>query len=129
VQPLRPLVAGGSIQGNRLAPVATGLGMTLSFAAIGVFLGALGPALSIDRATIRTAGAAMMIAFALVMLVPALSERFSRWMLPIASSANAKLGAGPGGQRRRRSTGRMGVGRVRLLRRLAAGRGGLRFPG
>jgi hypothetical protein len=64
VQPLRPLVAGGSIQGNRLAPVATGLGMTLSFAAIGVFLGALGPALSIDRATIRTAGAAMMIAFA-----------------------------------------------------------------
>jgi cytochrome c biogenesis protein CcdA len=89
VQPLRPLVAGGSIQGNRLAPVATGLGMTLSFAAIGVFLGALGPALSIDRATIRTAGAAMMIAFALVMLVPALGERFSRWMLPIASGANA----------------------------------------
>ena len=31
----------------------------------------------------------MMIAFALVMLVPALSERFSRWMLPIASGASA----------------------------------------
>jgi len=77
------------MQGNRLAPLAMGMGMTLSFAAIGVFLGALGPALGVDGSTVRMAGAAMMIAFALVMLVPALSERFARWMLPIASGANA----------------------------------------
>ena len=89
VFPLLPLVLGGGVQGNRLAPLAMGLGMTLSFAAIGVFLGALGPALGVDSSTVRTAGAAMMIAFALVMLVPALSERFSGWMLPIASGANA----------------------------------------
>jgi len=89
VFPLLPLVLGGSVQGNRLAPLAMGLGMTLSFAALGVFLGALGPALGVDSSTVRTAGAAMMIAFALVMLVPALSERFSRWMLPIANGANA----------------------------------------
>ena len=31
----------------------------------------------------------MLIAFALEMLVPALVDRFSRWMLPIASAANA----------------------------------------
>ena len=31
----------------------------------------------------------MLIAFALVMLVPALGERFTQWMLPIANSANA----------------------------------------
>ncbi len=66
-----------------------GLGMMLSFAGIGVVLGALGPALGIDADTIRIAGAAMLIAFALVMLVPALGDRFSRWMLPIASAANA----------------------------------------
>jgi cytochrome c-type biogenesis protein len=59
VFPLLPLVLGGAVQGHRLAPVAMGLGMMLSFA------------------------------FALVMLVPALSDRFSRWMLPIASAANA----------------------------------------
>jgi len=40
--------------------------MTLSFAAIGVFLGALGPALGVDSSTVRTEGAAMMIAFALI---------------------------------------------------------------
>jgi cytochrome c-type biogenesis protein len=66
-----------------------GLGMMLSFAGIGVVLGALGPALGIDADTIRVAGAAMLIAFALVMLVPALGDRFSQWMLPIASAANA----------------------------------------
>lgn len=89
VFPLLPMVLGGAVQGHRLAPVAMGLGMMLSFAGIGVMLGALGPALGIDADTIRMAGAAMLIAFALVMLVPALGDRFSRWMLPIASAANA----------------------------------------
>jgi cytochrome c-type biogenesis protein len=97
VFPLLPLVLGGGLQRNRFAPVAMGLGMTLSFAVIGVFLGALGPALGIDSSSVRTAGAALMIAFALVMLVPAMNERFSRWMLPIAGSANlasARLSGG-----------------------------------
>lgn len=89
VFPLLPLVLGGALQGNRFAPVAMGAGMIASFAAIGMLLGALGPALGIDADTVRTAGAAMLIAFALVMLVPALGERFTQWMLPIASTANA----------------------------------------
>lgn len=89
VFPLLPLVLGGAVQGNRFAPVAMGLGMMSSFAIIGMLLGALGPALGIDDDTVRTAGAALLIAFALVMLVPALGERFSQWMLPIASAANA----------------------------------------
>ena len=89
VFPLLPLVLGGALRGSRFAPVAMGVGMIASFAAIGMVLGALGPALGIDADTVRTAGAAMLIAFALVMLVPALGERFTQWMLPIASTANA----------------------------------------
>ena len=89
VFPLLPLVLGGALQGNRFAPLAMGVGMIASFAAIGMLVGALGPALGIDGETVRTAGAAMLIAFALVMLVPALGRRFTQWMLPIASSANA----------------------------------------
>ena len=89
VFPLLPLVLGGALQRNRFAPVAMGVGMIASFAAIGMVLGALGPALGIDADTVRTAGAAMLIAFALVMLVPALGERFTQWMLPIASTAHA----------------------------------------
>ena len=89
VFPLLPLVLGSALQGSRFAPVAMGVGMTVSFAGIGMVLGALGPALGIDADTVRTAGAAMLIAFAMVMLVPALGERFTQWMLPIASTANA----------------------------------------
>ena len=80
---------GGSLQGNRLAPLAMGLGMIASFAGIGMALGALGPALGIDSESVRLAGAALLVAFALVMLVPALGRRFTRWMLPLASGANA----------------------------------------
>ena len=97
VFPLLPLVLGGGLQGSRLAPLAMGLGMTASFAGIGMALGALGPALGIDSDTVRVAGAALLIAFALVMVVPALGERFTSWMLPLASTANAasaKLDAG-----------------------------------
>jgi len=89
VFPLLPLVLGGAMQGNRFAPVAMGAGMIGSFTAIGMLLGALGPALGLDGDTVRTGGAAMLIAFALVMLLPSLGERFTQWMLPIASSANA----------------------------------------
>lgn len=89
VFPLLPLILGGALQGNRFAPVAMGAGMMASFAGIGMILGALGPALGIDADSIRTGGAVMLIAFALIMLIPALGVRFTRWMLPIASTANA----------------------------------------
>lgn len=108
VFPLLPLVLGGAVQGNRLAPVAMGLGMMASFAAIGMLLGALGPALGIDADTVRVAGAAMLIAFALVMLVPALGERFAQWMLPIASAANTASTRLDGGS----LAGALGIGAV-----------------
>lgn len=97
VFPMLPLVVGGSLQGNRLGPVAMGLGMVASFAGIGMLLGALGPALGIDGDVVRMLGAAMLIAFALVMLIPAWGERFTRWMLPLASSAHAASSGLQGG--------------------------------
>ena len=87
VFPLLPLVLGGAVRGNRWSPLMMGLGMVLSFAAVGVLLGAVGPALGIDADSVRTGGAVLMLAFAAVMLVPALSHRFSGLMLPIASVA------------------------------------------
>lgn len=89
VFPILPLVIGGAVQANRLAPLAMGLGMAISFALIGILLGALGPALGIDSDSVRLFGAWLLIAFGLVMLVPALNRRFTEWMLPIASSTNA----------------------------------------
>ena len=89
VFPILPLVLGGAVQGNRLAPLAMGSGMAISFALIGLAIGALGPALGVDSDNVRVLGALLLIAFGLVMLVPVLNQRFTEWMLPIASSANA----------------------------------------
>ncbi len=89
VFPILPLVLGGAVQGHRLAPLAMGSGMAISFALIGLVIGALGPALGIDSDSVRIFGAVLLIVFGLVMLVPALNRRFSEWMLPIASTANA----------------------------------------
>jgi cytochrome c-type biogenesis protein len=88
VFPILPLVIGGAVQANRLAPIAMGVGMASSFALIGVFLGLLGPALGIDGDSVRIAGAVLLIAFGIVMLVPALNERFTNFVTPLASSAN-----------------------------------------
>lgn len=89
VFPLLPLVLGGAMQANRLAPLAMGSGMAMSFAGIGLLLGAAGPALGLDTDLVRQAGAWLLIGLATVMAVPALNERFARWMLPIASGAQA----------------------------------------
>ena len=89
VFPLLPLVLGGALQNHRLAPVALGLGMAASFSLIGMAVGAAGPALGIDSDHVRVAGAWLLIAFAAVMLVPAWSERFTQWMAPLASGAQA----------------------------------------
>lgn len=89
VFPMLPLVIGGALQGHRFAPAAMGLGMTLSFTVVGMLLGAAGPAMGLDPEAVRMAGAAMLVAFAAVMLVPRLGAAFTSWMLPLANSANA----------------------------------------
>ena len=89
VFPILPLVIGGALQANRLAPLAMGVGMAASFALIGMALGLLGPALGslgIDGDSIRIAGAAMLIAFGLVLLIPRLNAAFAALMTPLASS-------------------------------------------
>jgi len=64
VFPILPLVVGGAVQTNRLAPVAMGVGMAASFALIGLLLGAAGPALGIDGDSVRTFGGIMLVAVA-----------------------------------------------------------------
>ena len=89
VFPMLPLVVGGAVQANRLAPLAMGAGMVVSFSLIGLLLGLLGPVLGIDSESVRQFGGVMLVAFSAVMLIPWLSARFSAWMTPIAASANS----------------------------------------
>lgn len=89
VFPLLPLVLGGLTPGNRLGPLAMGLGMTLSFAALGVLLGAAGPALGIDSRHVRTAAAVLLVLMGAWIWVPSLKEWLTQRMTWLASGANA----------------------------------------
>lgn len=88
VFPLLPLVLGGALQGHRAAPLAMGAGMASAFALLGLLVGVAGDAIGLDPGQVRVAGAWLFIAFGLVMLVPALNERFTAWMSPLASRAD-----------------------------------------
>ncbi len=102
VFPLLPLVLGGAVQENRLAPVAMGAGMVAAFALLGLVVGVAGDALGLQPDPIRLAGAVMLMAFGVVMLVPWLTEWFTRLLTPMASRAHgatAHLDAGSLGAR------------------------------
>jgi cytochrome c biogenesis protein CcdA len=88
VFPLLPVIVGGAVQRHRAAPVAMGLGMAITFTLIGLLVGGLGGALSLAPDDVRRVGAWLLLAFGVVMLVPALERRFSNLMTPLASSAN-----------------------------------------
>jgi cytochrome c biogenesis protein CcdA len=106
VFPLLPLVLGGALQRHRAAPAAMGLGMALAFAALGVLVGGLGGAAGLDPARVRSAGAVLLLAFGVVMIVPALEGRFSALMTPLASSAQAASARLDGGS----PWGALGIG-------------------
>lgn len=89
VFPLLPLVLGGAVQDNRLAPMAMGAGMVSAFALLGLVVGVAGDALGLDPGHIRIAGAVLLMVFGVVMLVPRLNERFTHLMAPLASTANS----------------------------------------
>jgi len=97
VFPLLPLVLGSAQQRHRAAPLAMGLGLIASFALMGLLLGVAGDALGLTPQRVRLASAWLLIVFGVVLLVPALNERFTQWISPIASGANRASGVLPEG--------------------------------
>ncbi len=89
VFPLLPLVLAGALEDSRLAPVAMGVGMATSFAALGMFIGTLGAGLGLDNDSFRTLGGVLLLALAVVMLVPRLNDGFSLLMTPLSSGAQS----------------------------------------
>lgn len=89
VFPLLPLVLGGLTPGKRLGPLAMGAGMALSFALLGVLLGAAGPALGWDSRHVRTAAAVLLMLMGAWIWVPSLNAWFTQRMTPLASGAQA----------------------------------------
>lgn len=70
VLPLVPLVLGGAQSQGRWAPVALGLGLAGSFAAVGLFVATIGFSIGLDGDLFRTLGGALLVLVGLVLVIP-----------------------------------------------------------
>jgi cytochrome c-type biogenesis protein len=102
VLPLIPIVLGAAASQHRLGPAALATGLALSFTATGIFVATIGFAIDLDTDVFRIVGAALMGAFGLVLLLPALQERVAVATGPVGAWADNRLGGfageGLGGQ-------------------------------
>jgi cytochrome c biogenesis protein CcdA len=92
VLPLLPIVLGTAAGEHRYGPVALAAGLALSFTAIGLFVATAGFALGIDEDVFRSAGAALLIGFGVIIAVPFLQERFAVAAAPVSNWVASRLG-------------------------------------
>lgn len=91
VLPLLPIVVASAFQSSRWGPIALALGLTTSFAVVGVGVTAFGHVVGIDDRVINRAAAVLMIIFGAVLLIPRAQVALTRWVTPLASGANSHL--------------------------------------
>jgi len=100
VLPVLPVVMASSLTGDRRGPLWLVAGMSASFVVLGLGLARLGPALGIHPEAVETTAALLMLAFGVMLLVPAAGARFAGATAGIAARADAGIGrldqAGPG---------------------------------
>jgi cytochrome c-type biogenesis protein len=91
VLPLVPVLVTAAVSAHWWGPLALGLGLTVSFTIVGVFLATLGASLGLDPDTFRTVGAVLLAVFGLVLLLPNLQELFARATAALGNSGNQLL--------------------------------------
>ncbi|MCW8842534.1 MAG: sulfite exporter TauE/SafE family protein, partial [Rhodobacteraceae bacterium] len=91
VLPVLPIVLATALQASRHGPAALALGMSLSFVGLGLGVTVFGYALGLTQEDIAKGGAALMIGFGLILLVPRFSAAFSTATAGVASSADTGL--------------------------------------
>lgn len=91
VLPLVPVLVAAAVNAHRWGALALGLGLTLSFTIVGIFLATLGASLGLDPDTFRLVGAAILAVFGLVLLVPRLQDLFARASAVLSDSGSQLL--------------------------------------
>lgn len=91
VLPVLPIVLGSALNADRRGPLALAAGMSLSFVAFGMLVATSGRALGLDETLLAQIGAAMMLAFGLILLVPAFGHRFETATAGFAAGADTRM--------------------------------------
>lgn len=92
VLPLLPIVLGAAAGEHRLGPLALAGGLAASFTIIGLFVATIGFAAGLDTDLFRYVAATLLLLIGLVLLVPAIGERFAVLAAPIGGWVDARLG-------------------------------------
>ena len=102
VLPLVPIVVAAAFQYGRLGPLLLTVGLTLSFAVVGVGVTAFGHLAGIDDMVVNRAAAVIMMVFGGVLLAPRAQAALAGIVSPLAGRAHAGIervqGAGAAGQ-------------------------------
>lgn len=94
VLPLLPLVMGAATSEHRYGAAALGLGMTLSFVVIGLFIALVGFNIGLDSGVFRLVGGLLLVTLGLVLLSPPLQNRLSLATGPAVDWLNSRT-SGP----------------------------------
>lgn len=102
VLPLLPILIATAFAQHRFGPLALAAGLAISFTVVGLFIATLGVAVGLDTGALRKVAAALLVAFGVVLLVPALQMRFAAAAGTLGASGDSLLGrirgTGWGGQ-------------------------------
>ncbi len=91
ILPVLPIVLATALQASPKGPLALAAGLSLSFVVLGVGVSALAHLTGITTELVAQIGAYVMIAFGLVLLIPALGDRFSNATAGFADKADSRL--------------------------------------
>jgi cytochrome c-type biogenesis protein len=106
VLPLLPIVLSTAASKSKWGPVALGAGVVISFVTVGLFVALIGFSIGLDGGFFRSIAAGILVFIGLVLLVPALQNRFSILVGPASAWVQNKLG----GFSSSGSLGQFGVG-------------------
>lgn len=93
VLPVLPIVLASGLQKQRHAPLALAAGMSVTFVVLGITVATMGRTIGLDEMRVIQIGAYMMLAFGLILLVPAFNRWFSLATAGFASKADAQIDA------------------------------------
>lgn len=91
ILPVLPIVLASALQGHRRGPLALAGGMIVAFVAFGLGIAVIGQSLGLTSDDLSRAGAWMMVAFGVVLLVPQFANRFELATAGFASRANSGI--------------------------------------
>ena len=89
VLPLLPIILFGVLEQRAWGPLALAAGLSASFAGVGIFLVSLGYSLGVDPTAFRLGVAALILIIGIVLLVPALQNRFALAAAPVTVGGQA----------------------------------------